>query len=73
MNANQPHLRPLITTPRSNVLFNLVYYATGADVDTVVIDGKVVMENRHVLTVDENDVLSRLQQHAQSLWDRAAG
>ena len=72
VDANRPHLRPLITRPRSNLVFNIVYYATGADVDAVVIDGKVVMEQRHVLTVDEDEVLARLQRCAQSLWDRAA-
>jgi 5-methylthioadenosine/S-adenosylhomocysteine deaminase len=72
VDARRPHLRPLITAPRSNVVFNLVYYATGADVDTVIIDGEVVMEERRVLTVDEDDVLRRLQRHAQSLWQEAA-
>ena len=66
------HLRPLITAPRSNVVFNLVYYATGADVDTVIIDGNVVMEGRELLTVDEDEVLDRLQERAQELWQRAA-
>ena len=65
-------LRPLITHPRSNVIFNLVYYATGADVDTVVIDGQVVMEERVILTVDENEILDRLQEHAQRLWTEAS-
>jgi 5-methylthioadenosine/S-adenosylhomocysteine deaminase len=54
------------------VVFNLVYYATGADVDAVVIDGKLVMENRQVLTVDEDRVLDDLQEHAQRLWEQAA-
>ena len=71
LDTNRPHLRPLITAPRSNVVFNIVYYATGADVDTVVIDGQVVMEDRQVLTVDEPDVLDRVQAHAQQLWERA--
>ncbi len=71
VDANQPHLRPLITAPKSNVLFNIVYYATGADVDTVVIDGQVVMQGRKVLTIDEQNVLQRLQIHAQRLWERA--
>jgi 5-methylthioadenosine/S-adenosylhomocysteine deaminase len=72
LDANRPHLRPLITQPRGNVVFNLVYHAVGADVETVVIDGQVVMEGRNVLTVDEAEVLSDLQRRAQSLWDRAA-
>jgi 5-methylthioadenosine/S-adenosylhomocysteine deaminase len=65
-------LRPLITRPRSNVIFNLIYYATGADVDTVVIDGEIVMENREVRTIDEHAVLKHLQEHAERLW-RGAG
>jgi 5-methylthioadenosine/S-adenosylhomocysteine deaminase len=72
VDSQRPHLRPLITSPVSNVLFNLVYYATGADVDTVVIDGKVIMEGREVSTLDEHEVLTRLQKHAQQLWQRAA-
>jgi len=71
LDTNRPHLRPLITVPRSNVVFNVVYYATGADVDAVVIDGQVVMEDRQVLTIDERDVLDRLQAHAQKLWEGA--
>jgi 5-methylthioadenosine/S-adenosylhomocysteine deaminase len=71
VDTRRPQLRPLITRPRSNVVFNLVYYATGADVDSVVIDGRVVMENREVRTLDEGGVLSRLQEHAQRLWEQA--
>ncbi len=71
VDTQRPHLCPLITAPRSNVIFNIVYYATGADVDTVVIDGQVVMEHRRVLTVDEAQVLKRVQVRAQSLWQRA--
>jgi 5-methylthioadenosine/S-adenosylhomocysteine deaminase len=71
VDTRKPEMRPLITRPRSNVVFNLVYYATGADVDGVVIDGKVVMEDREVRTVDEDRVLNDLQEHAQRLWQRA--
>jgi 5-methylthioadenosine/S-adenosylhomocysteine deaminase len=72
VDSQKPHLRPLITAPRSNVVFNLVYYASGADVDTVVIDGKLVVEGRRMLTLDEDEILRRLQRHAQRLWQEAA-
>ena len=52
-------------------MFNVVYHAMGFDVDTVVIDGRVVMRERKLLTIDEADILSRLQQNAQALWERA--
>ena len=61
----------MIAAPRSNVVFSLVYYATGADVDTVVVDGQIVMEGRQLLTLDETSILARLQEHSQQLWDRA--
>jgi 5-methylthioadenosine/S-adenosylhomocysteine deaminase len=71
VDTNRPHLRPLIRSPKSNVVVNIVYYATGADVDTVLIDGRIVMQGRKVLTVDEQDVLDRLQTRAQRLWQKA--
>ena len=71
LDTSRPHLRPLITAPRSNVVFNVVYYATGADVHSVVIDGRVVMQDRKVLDVDEQEILDRLQAHAQRLWEKA--
>jgi len=72
VDAQRPHLRPLILEPRSNVMFNLVYYATGADVDSVVVDGRVIMEGRRVATLDADEILTRLQACAQRLWEEAA-
>jgi len=71
VDSRRPQLRPLITRPRSNVIFNLAYYATGADVETVIIDGRLVMEDRVVRTLDEASVLARLQRHAERLWQDA--
>ena len=71
IDRKRPHLCPLIAAPRSNVVFSLVYYATGADVDTVVVDGQIVIEGRQLLTLDETSILARLQEHSQQLWDRA--
>jgi 5-methylthioadenosine/S-adenosylhomocysteine deaminase len=40
-------------TPLYNVYSHLVYATKASDVETVMINGRVVMENRRVLTVDE--------------------
>jgi cytosine/adenosine deaminase-related metal-dependent hydrolase len=45
--------------PNFSEVQNLVYSANGDAVDTVYIDGKLVMENRKVLTVDEDEILDR--------------
>jgi len=55
LDLNKPHLTPLY-----NVYSHLVYAASGADVDTVVINGQVVMENRRLLTIDEEEVMRKV-------------
>jgi 5-methylthioadenosine/S-adenosylhomocysteine deaminase len=53
---NKPHLTPLY-----NEYSHLVYAASGADIDTVLINGKVVMENRKLLTIDESEVMQKVR------------
>jgi len=47
--------------PAYDLIANLVYSAHAADVDTVIIDGKVIMEERKILTVNEQEVLEKVQ------------
>ncbi|HAR49895.1 S-adenosylhomocysteine deaminase [Smithella sp. SCADC] len=56
---NKPHLTPLYSE-----YSHLVYAASGADVDTVIINGKVVMENRRLLTIDEEEVMHKVREIA---------
>jgi 5-methylthioadenosine/S-adenosylhomocysteine deaminase len=37
----------------------LVYSAQAGDVDTVICDGNVLMEDRELLTIDEQEVAAR--------------
>lgn len=45
--------------PVRNPVSNLVYAANGSDVDTVIIDGRIVMQGRELKTVDEEEVLEK--------------
>lgn len=56
VNLNQPHFVP-IHDPLSEV----VWAANGDDVDTVIIDGKIVMRHRTVQTMDEDAILSDVE------------
>ena len=49
---NQPHLLPV-----GRWLPKLIYSANGGDVIHTIIDGKVLMKDRKVLTLDERQVL----------------
>ena len=56
-------------TPAEYPISNLVYSATGADVDTVVINGDVVMEGRQLLHIDEERVLREAAEHTRNLYE----
>ncbi|MGW8287635.1 MAG: amidohydrolase family protein [Desulfobulbales bacterium] len=57
----QSHLQPFYT---SNLL---VYSASGSDVSTVIINGKVVMEDRVVLTVNIAETINEVRKIAEKL------
>jgi 5-methylthioadenosine/S-adenosylhomocysteine deaminase len=46
-------------TPLYNIYSHLVYATKASDVETVLINGKVVMQNRRVLTIDEQSVRAK--------------
>lgn len=58
-------------TPLNRVPSQLVYCGKGANVDTVIIDGKVVMENKKIKTVDEEEVIKNAQRAADDLIRRS--
>jgi cytosine/adenosine deaminase-related metal-dependent hydrolase len=57
----QPHLYPM-----DMLIYRLVYSATGSDVADVTVGGRLVMESRKILTIDEAQVLERVQ----AVYDR---
>lgn len=64
VDLRRPHL-----CPRHDLAAHLVYAAQSADVDTVIINGEIVMEGRKVLTMDEKEVMAQ----AQNCADRLVG
>ena len=53
-----------------SVVPTLVYSGDGCDVATTIVDGRVLMENRRLLTVDEPALLERVQAAAENLVRR---
>lgn len=62
LDLNRPHLRPL-----NNIAAGLVYSANGSEVNTVIIDGKMVMQNREVLTIDKERVFHEIERIQKEL------
>lgn len=67
LRADSIFLRPL-----ADLVKALVYAETGASVDTVLVDGRVVLEGGRVTTVDEARIYARAQEAADRQRERGA-
>ncbi len=56
IDLDKPHL-----TPMYNPYSQIVYAVDGADVETVIIEGRIVMRDHKILTVDEEKIIQDMQ------------
>jgi 5-methylthioadenosine/S-adenosylhomocysteine deaminase len=70
VDLNRPHLWPLLDGA-SNLVEQLVYSASGADVRTTVVDGRVLMEDGVVLTLDAAEVDEAVHREIKHLLNQA--
>ncbi len=66
VDAAQPHL-----APRHDPVALLVYSAQAADVCTVLVDGRILMENRELKTLDEDSLLALATEQTHGLLRRS--
>jgi len=57
--------------PNFSEVQNLVYSAAGDCVETVFVGGRMIMENRKVLTVDEDEILDRCAELGEQVLARS--
>jgi len=57
VDLDKPHILPV-----GQPVTALTHRATGQDVDTAIIDGKIVMKNRKLLTIDEDELLEKVHE-----------
>lgn len=61
----RPHLYPF-----NMPVFRLVYFANGNDVDTVIVDGRIALQDRKAMFVDEDEVLDDAQAETEAMLER---
>ncbi len=61
LDLQKPHLTPFYNADL------LVYSASGSDVHSTMIDGKLVMENRKILSFDLDETMAKVQEMAESI------
>jgi cytosine/adenosine deaminase-related metal-dependent hydrolase len=66
LDLDSPHL-----TPSLNLMSNVVYSATGEDVSHVFVDGRALMLDGKVTTLEEEKVIVEARKRAASLVERA--
>ena len=62
--------KTLAFTPMGDPLNHLVYAENGSSIEKVMIDGKVVVDNGKILTVDENALIEELESYLPEFWER---
>jgi 5-methylthioadenosine/S-adenosylhomocysteine deaminase len=66
VNLRKPHLVPV-----HDVINSLVYCAKGEDVETTIIDGRIVMRDRKLVTMDEEEILDLAEEWGRDLRRRS--
>jgi 5-methylthioadenosine/S-adenosylhomocysteine deaminase len=65
IDIDKPHLYP-----HHNIISSLAYSAQGSDVDTVIVDGEIIMENREIKTLDVEKIKYNVGKVAKNLINR---
>ena len=66
LNIHAPHLEP-----SSNLTYTIAETAYGSDVTDSIIDGKIIMKDRTVLTLDEEQILYDCKHRMKTIYERA--
>jgi len=71
LDLKTPNLRPIHPLGEySNVYQNLVYSSPGNAVNTVIIDGETIVENKEIKTMDLSEVIEEHQHRCEDLLER---
>ena len=72
VSLNFPSMLPVYTYPMRNMVPNFVYSARGEEVTHSVVAGKVIMRDRKLTAIDEQEYLDAIKTRPQALGERAA-
>ncbi len=61
---------PLTPMNENNINSHILFGFTGKDVVTTIIDGKVIMQDRKLVGINEKEVFKTSREVAKKLWDR---
>ena len=62
----KPHMMPL-----NMPVYRITCFANAADVNTTIVNGRILMEDRQVLSVNEADILEEVNEASERMFDRS--
>jgi 5-methylthioadenosine/S-adenosylhomocysteine deaminase len=69
LNLDRTHLTPFYDYAPENIYSQVVYAAKSSDVETVIINGKQVMRDRAILTIEKEVVMAKCRSIAKEIND----
>jgi 5-methylthioadenosine/S-adenosylhomocysteine deaminase len=67
LNSRSPRLTPLFSPDL------LVYGARGADVDTVIVDGRLIVDHGELLSMDVKEIMAKVREMAVQIGEADHG
>ena len=72
IDMNLLQMSPMIYTPLRNIIPNLVYATNGSEVVLSMVDGKIIMEDRKLIHLDEAEIIRNATEESRKLMQRAS-
>jgi cytosine/adenosine deaminase-related metal-dependent hydrolase len=66
VDAHKPHLQPV-----NDPIRTLVWYASSADIDTVIVAGRPIVRGGRLAGADERDIVRRGAEATRKIWDES--
>lgn len=70
LNLLHPHMTPIILSPVRNIVPNLIYSADGREVETVIVDGNVIVDGGELTRIDLKAAIRHANQAAKRFSQR---
>lgn len=70
LDLNQPHMTPALHGEFFNVVNNIVYAAQPHDISTVMVDGRVLMQDRNLVHLNEQEIIDDATEAAEAVLER---
>ncbi|MHA1366350.1 MAG: amidohydrolase family protein, partial [Candidatus Heimdallarchaeota archaeon] len=68
VNLERPNLTPVVSKPFHNFVPNLVYSATGYEVDNVIINGKEIILSNEFVSINQEEIIKEANKSAQRVF-----